>query len=80
MPSAIRIEGGWLVDFRDKFRFVVVDDDQAARGGLQLLDQFPIAGARWMDVQGSCGVHDLLRSVVEEFSKYQPLVDLCQQP
>ena len=36
---------------------MVVEDDQAAGGGLQLLDQSTVTGARWVDVQGCCGVH-----------------------
>ena len=38
---------------------MVVEDDQAAGGGLQLLDQSTVTGARWVDVQGCCGVHDV---------------------
>ena len=34
-----------------------MEDDQAAGGGLQLLDQSTVTGASWVDVQGSCGVH-----------------------
>ena len=34
-----------------------MEDDQAAGGGLQLLDQSTVTGARWVDVQGCCGVH-----------------------
>ena len=36
---------------------MVVEDDQAAGGGLQLLDQSTVTGARWVYVQGCCGVH-----------------------
>jgi hypothetical protein len=39
--------------------FAVVNDDQAAGGGLQLLDQVAVTGARWVDVQGGCGVHGI---------------------
>lgn len=42
---------------RDQPGLMVVEDDQAAGGGLQLLDQSTVTGARWMDVQGCCGVH-----------------------
>ena len=34
-----------------------MEDDQAAGGGLQLLDQSTVTGARWVDVQVCCGVH-----------------------
>ena len=44
---------------RDQSGFVVVEDDQAAGGGLQLLDQSTVTGARWVDVQGCGGVHDV---------------------
>ena len=36
---------------------MVVEDDQAAGGGLQLLNQSTVTGARWVNVQGCCGVH-----------------------
>ena len=42
---------------RDQAGFVVVEDDQAAGSELQLLDQLTVTGARWVDVQGCCGVH-----------------------
>ena len=57
MPSVVRIERGRVVAVRDQSGLVVVEDDQAAGGGLQLLDQSTVAGARWVDVQGCCGVH-----------------------
>lgn len=57
MPSAIWVEGEGLIVLGDELGFVVVDNDQAAGGGLQLLDQFPVAGARGMDVQRCGGVH-----------------------
>ena len=57
MPSVVRIERGRAVAVRDQPGFVVVEDDQAAGGGLQLLDQSTVTGARWVDVQGCCGVH-----------------------
>ena len=57
MPSAVWVEGEGLTVIGDELRFVVVDNDQAAGGGLQLLDQFPVAGASRMDVQGCRGVH-----------------------
>lgn len=57
MPSAVWVEGEGLKVFGDELGFVVVDNDQAAGGGLQLLDQFPVAGARGMDVQGCRDVH-----------------------
>ena len=57
MPSVVRIERGRVIAVRDQLGFMVVEDDQAAGGGLQLLDQSTVTGARWMDVQGCCGVH-----------------------
>lgn len=57
MPSVVRIERGRAVAMRDQPGLVVVKDDQAAGGGLQLLDQSTVTGARWVDVQGCCGVH-----------------------
>ena len=36
---------------------MVVEDDQTAGGGLQLLDQSRVTGARRVNVQGCCGVH-----------------------
>lgn len=57
MPSVVRIERSRAVAARNQRGFVVVEDDQAAGGGLQLLDQSTVTGARWVDVQGCCGVH-----------------------
>ena len=57
MPSVVRIKRGRAVAVRDQPGLVIVEDDQAAGGGLQLLDQSTVTGARWMDVQGCCGVH-----------------------
>ena len=57
MPSIVRIERGRVLAVRDQPRLAVVEDDQAAGGGLQLLDQSTVTGARWVDVQGCCGVH-----------------------
>ena len=57
MPSVVRIEGGRAVAVRYKPGLAVMEDDQAAGGDLQLLDQSTVTGARWMDVQGCCGVH-----------------------
>lgn len=57
MPSVVRIKRGRAVAVRDQPGLVVVEDDQAAGGGLQLLDQSTVTGARWVDVQGCCGVH-----------------------
>ena len=57
MPSVVRIERGRADGARNQAGFVVVEDDQAAGGGLQLLDQSTVTGARWVDVQGCCGVH-----------------------
>ena len=57
MPSIVRIERGRVLAVRDQPRLAVVEDDQAAGGGLQLLDQSTVTGARWVYVQGSCGVH-----------------------
>ena len=57
---------------------MVVEDDQAAGGGLQLLDQSTITGARWVDVQGCCGVHGVASLCGGREGKYQPTVDLCQ--
>ena len=42
---------------RNQPGLMVVEDDQAASGGLQLLNQSTVIGARWVDVQGCCGVH-----------------------
>ena len=57
MPPVVRIERGRVLAVRDQSGFAVVEDDQAAGGGLQLLDQSTVTGARWVDVQGCCGVH-----------------------
>ncbi|RON34418.1 hypothetical protein BK661_10075 [Pseudomonas frederiksbergensis] len=58
MPSAVRVEGRGLTAFGNKFGFVVMDDDQAASGDLQLLDQFSIADACRMDMKGCSGTHE----------------------
>lgn len=57
MPSVVWIERGRAIPLRDQPGLVVVENDQAAGGGLQLLDQSTVTGARWVDVQGCCGVH-----------------------
>ena len=57
MPSVVRVERGRAVALRNQPGLVVVEDDQAAGGGLQLLNQSTVTGARWVDVQGCCGVH-----------------------
>lgn len=57
MPSVVRVERGRAVAVRDQSGLVVVKDNQAAGGGLQLLDQSTVTGARRVDVQGCCGVH-----------------------
>lgn len=57
MPSVVRIERSRAVAMRDQSGLVVVEDDQATGGGLQLLDQSTVTGARWVDVQGCCGAH-----------------------
>ena len=57
MPPVVRIERGRVLAVRDQSGLAVVEDDQAAGGGLQLLDQLTVTGARWVDVQGCCGVH-----------------------
>ena len=57
MPPVVRIGRGRAVAVRDQSGLMVVEDDQAAGGGLQLLDQSTVTCARWVDVQGCCGVH-----------------------
>ena len=57
MPPVVRIERGRAFAVRNQSGFVLVEDDQAAGGGLQLLDQSTVTGTRWVDVQGCCGVH-----------------------
>ena len=57
MPSVVRAERGRAIALRDQPGLAVVEDDHAACGGLQLLDQSTVTGARWVDVQGCCGVH-----------------------
>ena len=57
MPPVVRIERGRVLAVRDQSGLAVVEDDQAAGGGLQLLDQSTVTGARWVDVQGCGGVH-----------------------
>ena len=57
MPSVVWIERSRAVAARNQRGLVVVEDDQAAGGGLQLLNQLTVTGARWVDVQGCCGVH-----------------------
>ena len=51
MPSVVWIERGRAVDVLDQPGLMVVEDDQAAGGGLQLLDQSTVTGARRVDVQ-----------------------------
>ena len=46
-----------MIAVRDQSGLMVMEDDQAASGGLQLLDQSTVTGACWVDVQGCCGVH-----------------------
>jgi hypothetical protein len=46
-----------LTGLGDKLGFAVMNDDQAARGELQLFDQFSIADACRMDMQGCGGTH-----------------------
>lgn len=50
MPSVVRIERGRAFAIRDQPGLVIVEDDQAACGGLQLFDQSTITGARWVNV------------------------------
>lgn len=57
MPSVVRIKRGRAVAVWDQPGLVVAENDQAAGGGLQLLDQSTVTGARWVDVQGCGGVH-----------------------
>lgn len=57
MPSVVRGGRSRAVAAHDQPGLVVLEDDQAAGGGLQLLDQSTVTGARWVDVQGCCGVH-----------------------
>ena len=57
MPSVVWIERGRAVALWNQPGLMVVEDNQAASGGLQLLDQTTVTGARWVDVQGCCGVH-----------------------
>ena len=59
MPPVVRVERGRVLAGRDKSGLAVVEDDQAAGGGLQLLDQSTVTGARWVDVQGCGGVHGI---------------------
>lgn len=57
MPSIVRIDRRGLAGLGDKLGFAVMNDDQTARGELQLLDQFAITDACWMDMQGCGGAH-----------------------
>ena len=57
MPPVVRVERGRVLAVRDQPGLAVVEDDQAAGGGLQLLDQSTVTGARWVNVQGCGGVH-----------------------
>ena len=57
MPSVVRIERGRVLAVRDQSGLAVVEDNQAAGSGFQLLDQSTVTGARWVDVQGCSGVH-----------------------
>lgn len=66
MPSVVWIERSRAVAARNQRGLVVVEDDQAAGGGLQLLNQSTVTGARWVDVQGCCGVHGLASLCGEE--------------
>lgn len=70
MPPVVRIERGRVLAVRDQPRFVVVEDDQEAGGGLQLFDQSTVTGARWVHVQGGCGVHGIASLCGGELSKY----------
>ena len=80
MPSVVRIERGMALALRNQTGLVVVEDDQAAGGGLQLLDQSTVTDTRWVDVQGCCGVHGSASLCGEEKCQYQPMIDICQQP
>lgn len=59
MPSVVRIKRGRAVAERNQAGFAVMEDDQAAGSGLQLLDQSTVTGARGVHVQGCSGVHDV---------------------
>ena len=57
MPSAVRGKRSREITVWNQHGLTVVEDDQAAGGGLQLLDQSTVTSARWVDVQGGSGVH-----------------------
>ncbi|WP_171970684.1 hypothetical protein [Pseudomonas versuta] len=78
MPPIVRIERGRAVAVRNQPGLIVVEDDQAAGGRLQLLDQTTVTGARWVDVQGCCGVHGVASLCGGERVKYQSIVDISQ--
>jgi len=53
VPSAVWIDRRGLAGIGDKLGFAVMNDDQAARSELQLLNHFFVADARRVDVEGS---------------------------
>lgn len=53
MPSAVWIDRRGLAGLGYELGFAVMNDDQAARGELQLLNHFFVADARRVNVEGS---------------------------
>ena len=80
MPSVVRIKRGRAVAVRDQPGLVVVEDDQAAGGGLQLLDQSTVTGARWVDVQGCGGVHGVASLCGGRVRQISRIVLMCVNP
>lgn len=80
MPSVVRSERGRAVAVRDQPGLVVVEYDQAAGGGLQLLDQLTVTGARRVDVQGCCGVHGIASLCGGRVRQISRIVLMCVNP
>lgn len=57
MPSVVWVKRSRAIAAWNQHGLAVLEDDQAAGGGLQLLDQSTVTGARRVDVQGGRGVH-----------------------
>lgn len=80
MPSVVRFERGRAVALRNQPGLVVVEDDQAVGGGLQLLDQLTVTGARRVDVQGCCGVHGVASLCGGRVRQISRIVLVCVNP
>lgn len=80
MPSVVWIERSRAVALKDQSGLMVVEDDQATGGGLQLLDQSTVTGARWVDVQGCGGVHGVASLCGGRVRQISRIVLMCVNP